>query len=277
MSALSWTSAVTDPLELRFFVLGLVASTLSLLAGAGVGFGVVLRRESYLGQGIGQAMIAGVACGSLIGAGLVASAFIGAILAVALISLISRARMLGSDAAIAIVSASALSLGVMVISSNREKSVNVTNILFGNVLGVDSTDVLLLFGAAILSWGFTLTFGRRLTLLACAPAVARAHKAVSFSLEAGRVLVVAVVIAASVQVVGVALVVVALVFPAVASSLLTRTLGTGHAAAAAISVCTAVTGMYISYWADIASGPAIVLAAASFLLCAAVLSRLVRR
>lgn len=270
----SWVGVLTDPLALRFFVFGLLASALALLAGAAAGFGVVLRGESYLGQGIGQAMIAGVAVGSLLGAGVTPAAFAGAALAAICITLISRSKLLRVDTVIAVVSSTSFSLGVAVISSNRSSSVNITNVLFGNVLGVGGTDVLLLGLVALLAWGFAVFTTRRLTLAACAPSVAVAHRAGSARLGAARVLVLAVVVAASVQVVGVTLVVVALVFPAATASLTTRTLFASHLVAAVVACCAALIGMYVSYWADIASGPAIVRTATVLLLAAALLSML---
>jgi ABC-type Mn2+/Zn2+ transport system permease subunit len=261
MNRAALVSAVSlfEPLQLQFFQLGLLAAVLTLLAGAGVGFTVVLRRETYFGQGVGQAMIAGVAVGTFFE--LPAAA--GSLAAAAMIAVLARFRRVESDTAIAVVASSAFALGVAVISSDRERGVNITNVLFGNVLGVTVADVATLALAALAAWGLALLAVRRLTLISAAPRVAVAHGVAVARLELARTVTLAGVTAAAVQVVGVTLVVVALVLPAATAALVARTLLGFHAVAASAAVLVGVVGMYVSYWSDIASGPAIVLTAAA--------------
>jgi ABC-type Mn2+/Zn2+ transport system permease subunit len=260
--------SVTEPLKLRFFQFGLLAAILAMAAGAAVGFPVVMKREAYFGQGVGQAMIAGVAVGAFLDLPAAPSAFLGAAVAAVLITLLGRRRLVGSDTAIAVVASTAFALGVAVISSDRERGINVSNVLFGNVLGVTGGDVLTLLVATVVAWLFTWWAGRRLALSAAVPQVAAAHGVPVARLEFLRTLVLALVTATTVQVVGVTLVVVALVFPAATASLLARTLASTQVTALLTGVLTGAVGMYISYWTDIASGPAIVLTAAGALILA---------
>jgi ABC-type Mn2+/Zn2+ transport system permease subunit len=255
--------SITEPLQLRFFQLGLLAAVLTMVAGAGVGFTVVMRREAYFGQGLGQAMIAGVAIGAFLNLPAAPSAFLGAVVAAALIALMSRGRLVGSDTAITVVASTAFALGVAVISSDRDRGVNVSNVLFGNVLGVTGSDIVTLAAAGGIAWGFSWSTARRLALSAAAPQVANAHGVPVARLELLRTLVLALVTAAAVQVVGVTLVVVALVFPAATASLLARTVASVQALSLGIGAVTGAVGMYVSYWNDLASGPAIVLTAAT--------------
>jgi ABC-type Mn2+/Zn2+ transport system permease subunit len=74
-------------------------------------------------------------------------------------------------------------------------------------------------------------------------------------------ILIAITIVASLQVVGIALMMALLVTPAAAASLLTRRLPPMMALAATIGVFSSITGLYASYYLDIASGPAIVLVA----------------
>jgi manganese/iron transport system permease protein len=265
MNRAALVSAVSlfEPLQLQFFQLGLLAAVLTLLAGAGVGFTVVLRRETYFGQGVGQAMIAGVAVGTFFELPAAAAALAGSLAAAAMIAVLARFRRVESDTAIAVVASSAFALGVAVISSDRERGVNITNVLFGNVLGVTVADVATLALAALAAWGLALLAVRRLTLISAAPRVAVAHGVAVARLELARTVTLAGVTAAAVQVVGVTLVVVALVLPAATAALVARTLLGVHAVAASAAVLVGVVGMYVSYWSDIASGPAIVLTAAA--------------
>lgn len=248
-----------EPLQAGFFVRGIVAAVLVMVGGAVLGFGVLTRRSAYLGQGVSQSMLAGVAAGATLGASPTLSAFAGALIAAVLISSLSKVKGLGPEAAVAIVSSAALSAGVALISADRTRAVNLNNLLFGNVLGVTWTEIITLTFAVTGACVFSVWHGRRLALSAIAPSVAVAHGVNVRRLELARVVTLAMITAAAVQVVGVTLVVAALVLPAGVGAALTRTLGGAHLVAVGTAVITGVLGLYVSYWYDLASGPAVVL------------------
>jgi ABC-type Mn2+/Zn2+ transport system permease subunit len=249
-----------EPLASGFFVRGLAAAVLVMIGGAALGFGVLTRRYAYLGQGVSQSMLAGIAVGATVGAGATISAFAAAVVAAALISLLGRVRGLGPDAAVAVVASAAMSVGVAIISADRTRAVNLNNLLFGNVLGVTWNEVVILSVAVVAASTFTFTQGRRLALASIAPSVALAHGVNVRRIEMYRLVTLALVTAAAVQIVGVTLVVAALVLPAATAAVFTRTLGTAHTAAVACGVVVAVAGLYLSYWRDLASGPSVVIA-----------------
>lgn len=252
-------SIITDPLATSFFIRGLVAAVVVMVGGAVLGFGVLTRRYAYLGQGVSQSMLAGVAIGTITGVSATISAFLAAIMAAALISLLGRVRGLGADAAVALIASAAMSIGVAVISADRSRAVNLNTLLFGNVLGVTWNEVAILGSSVLAATAFSVGQGRRLALAAISPQVALAHGVDVRRLEMYRLVTMSLVTAASVQIVGVTLVVAALVLPAATAALITRTLGVAHLAAVCVAVTVAVAGLYVSYWYDIASGPAIVI------------------
>jgi ABC-type Mn2+/Zn2+ transport system permease subunit len=259
--SMSLSTLVTEPLQTGFFVRGLFAAVLVTVAGAMLGFGVLTRRHAYLGQGVSQSMVAGVALGSFAGISPTVAAFLAALVAAALISRLGGVAGLGADAAVAVVASASMSIGVAVISSDRSRALNLNNLLFGNVLGVTWNELVLLAVAVVAASIFTLTQARRLALAAiCAP-VASAHGIAVRRLELQRLVTLSLITAAAVQIVGVTLVVAALVVPAAAAALFTRTLGGAHLLAALFSVIVAVFGLYLSYWYDLASGPSVVLTA----------------
>ena len=258
MSALS-TSFITDPLTNSFFVRGIIAAVLVMAGGGILGFGVITRRYAYLGQGVSQSMLAGVALGTIVGVGSTIAAFIAAVTAAGLISRLGRVRGLGADASVAIVASAAMSVGVTVISADRSRAVNLNNLLFGNVLGVTWSEVAILGTAVVTASTFTLVQGRRLALASISPSVAQAHGINVRRLELMRLVTLSLVTAASVQIVGVTLVVAALVIPAAIASLFARTLGASHLVATWSGVLIAILGLYLSFWFDVASGPAVVM------------------
>jgi manganese/iron transport system permease protein len=274
---MAFTIWFTEPLAYGFFTRGLFAAVLVLVGGAMLGFGVLTRRSAYLGQGISQAMLAGVAIGAYAGVGSTTAAFAAAVIAAAAVGALSRVGRLGLDASIAVVASALFSLGVAVISADRSRAVNLNNLLFGNVLGVSWADVGVLAATVTVAASFSVMFGRKLALAAAAPQVADAHGIDVRRIEMFRLLALAMITAASVQVVGVTLVVAALVLPAATGSVWSRTLGGAHVVAVTAACLTGTTGLFVSYWTDLASGPAVVLTGTVYYLVALAVSRLIRR
>jgi manganese/iron transport system permease protein len=256
---LTW---LTEPFQHSFYIRAVLASFLVLVAASILGFGILTKKFSYLGQGVSQSMLAGIAIGTFAGSNATLSAFVAAIISAVLIANLGRVRGLGADAAVAIVASTGLSLGVALISADRSRSVNLTNLLFGNVLGVTWPEVVALAAAATVATTFSVYNGRKLALSALSSDVATAHGIAVKNLEMQRLVVISLVTSASVQVVGVTLVVAALVIPAATAALVTSTVGGAHTAATAVGAFTALAGLYISYWFDVASGPAVVLTSA---------------
>jgi len=259
-----------EPLGYGFFPRALLAAMLVLVLGALAGPGVLARRQVYLGQGVSQAMLLGVALVAVSGvssplaASLAAST--AALVAAGLVALLQR--RFESEVAIAVTGSVMLSVGVSVLSMQRDRAVNVSNLLFGNVLGVTWGDVSVLLVTLLLAGGFFLARARHLALLGVSRDVLVAHGVRTGRLEVVQTVAVAASVAAFVQVAGAILAVAALVLPASIAQLRSRSLVGIHVIGALVAVCAAVLGIYVSYWSDVPSGPAIVLALAVLLVLA---------
>ena len=255
---------ITEPLEYGFFVRALVASLLVMLLGALAGPSVHARRQVYLGQGVSQSMLLGVAGASLAGMPGVFAAAAAAALASWLVLVLEK--KLETDVAIATVGGTFLSLGVTVLSVRRDRAVNVSNLLFGNVLGVTWSDVLVLAVVVITTGSVFVVTARSLALLGVSREVARAHGVRVRWLEASQTLAVAFAVASFVQVAGTLLAICAIVLPTAIAQRQARTLGGVHAIAALSGCGCALAGLYVSYWTDVPSGPAITLLATLLLI-----------
>ena len=158
------------------------------------------------------------------------------------IGLFSRRGAVKEDTAIGILFAAALALGVVLISTVRSYAVDLTHILFGNVLGVSAGDLWLtgILAAAVLATVFLLykEFLRFVMLI-----------------------LLALTVVVSLQTVGVGLVAAMLVTPAATAYLLTRRLSRMMALSAVIGAVSSVAGLYFSYYLNVASGAAVVLTA----------------
>ena len=138
-----------QPFAYDFMVRGLLASLLVGVLCAVMGCYVVLRSMAFLGDALAHAILPGVAIAYLVGANLMVGALVAAVLGALLIGYFTRSGTVKEDTAIGILFAAALSLGVMLISSIRTYAVDLTHILFGNVLGVSSGDLLLTAGISL--------------------------------------------------------------------------------------------------------------------------------
>mgnify|MGYP000228348152 FL=1 len=254
----SW---IVAPLAYGFMQRGMLAAVLVGILCAIVGCYVVLRSMAFLGDALAHAVLPGVAIAYLMGANLLIGALAAAVVVALLISLFSRQGTIKEDTAIGIVFAAALALGVALISSVRTYAVDLTHIMFGNVLGVSPTDVWLIagIGAAVLLT--VLAFYRQFLVIAFDPVLAATQRLPVERLRMLLLLLIALTIVVSLQTVGVGLVAAMLVTPGATAYLLTRRLPTMMMVAALIGAVASISGLYLSYYVNIASGAAVVLVA----------------
>jgi ABC-type Mn2+/Zn2+ transport system permease subunit len=262
---LTW---LLEPLTYAFMQRGLLASVIVGVVCAVIGCYVVLRGMAFLGDALAHAILPGVAVAYLLGGNLTAGALIAAVIVALLIGLFSRQGAMREDTAIGILFAAALSLGVALISSVRTFAVDLSHILFGNVLGVSPADLGLaagLGGAVLLA---VVVFYKPLLVISFDPVLAATLRWPAELFRNLLLVLLALTIVVSLQTVGVGLVAAMLVTPAATANLLTRRLPAMMALAALIGALSAVVGLYLSYYANVASGAAVVLVCTGFFLLA---------
>ena len=271
---MSW---LIDPFDYEFFVRALLAGiTVGAMCGA-VGPFILVRRMSYIGLGLSYAILGGVAVGFFLGVGLYVGALATALVSAFLIDRIRRINGLHADAAIGIVSSALFAVGVAVISANRTRELNLENLLFGNVLGVSDGELVLLLGTAAAFTVLVFLYYKPLLFSTFDREVAAIQGVRTGITEALFNLLIAGVVVVSLRVLGVLLIAAVLVLPAAFARLLSWSFGRILGISTMTGVVTAVGGLYISYHADIASGPAIVLVQAGVFTVAAIGSALLQR
>lgn len=254
---------ITAPLQYAFMVRGMVAAVLVGIVCAILGCFVILRGMAFLGDALSHAVLPGVAVGYLVSGGSRSSVFWWAMLTALLSALgigaVTRTSKIKEDTAIGIIFAGMFALGIALISTVRNYTADLTHFLFGDVLGVSSADLLrtAVFGALILLVVFL--FYKEFLVLSFDPILGATLRLPTRLLEFLLIALVAMAIVVSLQTVGVALMVALLVTPAATASLLTRHLPRMMAISAAIAAFSGITGLYFSYYLNIASGSAIVL------------------
>lgn len=257
---------LTAPLAYAFMQRGLLASLMVGVLCAVVGCYVILRSMAFLGDALAHAILPGVAIAYLLGGNLLVGALIAAVAVALGIGLFSRQGTIKEDTAIGILFAAALSLGVALLSSIRTYAVDLTHILFGNVLGVGPGDLWLTAALGLVVLGVVALLYKEFLLVSFDPVLAATLRLPVELLRNVMLVLLALTIVVSLQTVGVGLVAAMLITPGAAAYLLVRRLPAMMALAAAIGAVSSVAGLYLSFYANIASGAAIVLVATGFFL-----------
>lgn len=253
---------LSEPLSYAFFTRALLAVILiGAMCGALSTF-VVLRRMSYIGHGLAHSVLGGVAVAIAFDVAPYLGAVVATLASALLIDRIARRRGLHVDAAIGIVTTAFFALGVAVVSALEAGRVNTEALLFGSPLAVTPADLLLAATTAALFAAVLLTAAKPLLFTTFDPEVAQVHGVRAGLMEGLLNVLTALVVIASVQVIGVLLVSAALVIPGALARLLTRSFPVMLALSTTVGVATGVIGLYLSFHADVPSGATIVLVGA---------------
>lgn len=254
---------LAEPWQYDFFKNGIVAATLAGGICALVGLYVVLRHMSYIGHGLSHAIFGGAVVSYITGINYYLGAGLWGLASALLIAQISKRRQVGSDAAIGIVTTASFAVGVALISRGHKFSQNFEAVLFGNVLAVSSMQVKILAATALLSSLVVMLLYRPLMFVTFDPEVAPIYGVRTGLVDAIFILVLATTIISTMQVLGVTLLAAALVIPPVTARLISDSFKIVLAVSTLIGAACGFLGMYLSYVFNVASGPTIVLSAAT--------------
>lgn len=248
-----------EPLSYPFMVRALLASVMVGTICAVVGTYVVLRGMAFFGDALAHAVLPGVAVAFLLGINLLWGALAMALVTAVGIGYLSRRGQVKEDTAIGVIFAASFALGVALLSTMDSYTVDLTHILFGNVLGVSPADLWLTGGLAVLVLGLVVLLYKELLVVSFDPILAATLRLPLNTLNYLLLLLIALTVVVSIQTVGVALLVAMLVTPAATAYLLTRRLWHMMIVGAAIGAVSSVVGLYISFYVNISSGAAVVL------------------
>lgn len=250
---------LSDPFTHDFMLRGLWAALLVGVVCPILGTYVVLRGMAFFGDALAHIILPGVVLSFLLGWPMAIGALLVGLLAALGIGAISQRTEIREDAAIGVVFAGAFALGVALLSLQGSYAVDLTHILFGDLLGVSIPDLILLSGLGLGVLVTILALYKEFLVLSFDPVLATTLRLPVRFLKNLQLVLLAVVIVISLQAVGVALVLAMLVTPASTARMLTRRLPVMMLGGAALGSLSALLGLYISYYGNIASGPAIVL------------------
>lgn len=266
-------SFLLDPLSYGFLQRGLLAAVLIGIICAVVGTFVVLKGFAFIGDALSHIAFTGIVIAFIAGFAFYLGALVVAILAALGIGVVSRRGRISTDTSIGILFSGIFALGIVLASVGiKTYTIDLFSYLFGDILGVRTSDLLgiVLLGALVLL--VVLALYKELLYVSFDPVVAEAAGLPAGLIQMLLLVLLSITVVVSVQAVGVVLVVAMLVTPSATAYLLTNHFGRMMAYGAASGAVSAVIGIYLSYYADVPSGGAIVLVASAIFLLALVFS-----
>lgn len=250
------------PLEYPFMQNALAIAVLSSAVCGLLSAWLVVMGWSLMGEAVAHSILPGVVLAYIVGVPLGSGALLFGLLAVALIAGLGRTTVLRRDTSIGVVFTTLFALGLVLISVTPSQT-HLTHILFGNVLGTSREDLFQVAALAGLTALVLLLKRRDFTLLAFDRTYAATIGLRTGVLTVTLLVLLAVTTVTALQTLGVILVVAMLVIPGATAFLLARSFATMLLISSTIGVLAAVIGVYTSYWWDISTGGAIVLAASA--------------
>ncbi|MCS6936471.1 MAG: metal ABC transporter permease [Candidatus Bipolaricaulota bacterium] len=254
-----------EPLRYEFMQRALLAALLVGTISSVVGCYIIVRRLALLGDAIAHAVLPGVALARLLDLPFFWGAVGTGVLTALGIGWITRRSKIKEDTAIGVMFTTAFALGVLLLSTDavrkKAQGVDLFHVLFGNVLGVSTGDLVTIAIAGALVLLTIVLLYKELLLHSFDPTMAAAIGLPTGLLHYLMMLLLSLTIVASLQTVGVVLAVAMLIIPGATAFLLTHRLVTMMLVAALLGVVASLAGLYLSFHANLSSGAAMVLAA----------------
>ena len=252
----------------EFLIRAFLAGAAVALAAGPLGCLVVWRRMSYFGDTIAHGALPGVALGIALGFDPILGVLGVAVVVALMVLAFRRGRRLPSDAILGMLSHSALSIGMIGLAFMSAVRVDVTALLFGDILAVSWAEVWLTSAGAAVVLILLAAAWRPFVAATVDEDLARAEGVPVAALSVFFMLLVAGVVALAMKVVGVLLVTALLVIPAVTARRLARSPEQMAVLAPLFGVASVAAGLMLSLYADTPSGPSIVVGAFALFLIA---------
>ncbi|BAY60203.1 ABC-3 protein [Calothrix brevissima NIES-22] len=252
--------SLIEPLQYSFMQRSLAIAILVGLLCAVVGSYLMVQRLALLGDAISHSVLPGLAIAFMVGANIFVGAFIAGVVSTMAIALIRTRSPIKEDAAMGIVFSAFFALGITLITViQKDNKIDLNHFLFGNILGVTIDEVrdTAIIAAVVLI--VVVLLYKELLFYTFDPLGAQAAGLPVNRLNFGLMLLIALTIVASMKAVGVILVLSLLITPGATAYLLVKRLNQVMILGAVIGVISSISGMYLSYFYNLPSGPAIVL------------------
>jgi zinc transport system permease protein len=264
---------VLEFLSYQFGVRALLGGLIVAVTCSSLGVFLVLRRLSLVADGLSHVAFGGIALGLFTGIYPLYTAVVGVVLGALGIHTLGKLRV-ASDAAIAIMFAAGLAIGIILISITQNVAVDVLSFLFGTILGINQTDLYLAAALGVTVIGILLLFWKEWVGITIDAEFARVSGLPVPALELVFTIMTGLTVVVAMRLVGVLLVSSLIVVPASAMIQLKMPFRQTVLAACGVAVVSVVAGLQFSFMYNIAPGGSIVLVTICFFILAAIVARI---
>lgn len=249
---------INDVLHYGFLQKALITSIMVGIICGVIGCFIILRGLALMGDAISHAVLPGIALSYMFGINFFYGAVLFGLITTVSIGFISQNSRIKSDSSIGIVFAVFFALGIILITK-AQTATDLTQILFGNVLSVQTSDMYMTLGVGAVVLITVFIFYKELLVSTFDPTMAAAYGLPTRFIHYIIMVLLTLSTVASLQTVGVVLVIAMLITPAATAYLLTNRLSTMIFLAMFFGAASAVGGLYFSFRFNLASGAVIVL------------------
>jgi manganese/iron transport system permease protein len=254
-----------EPLQYGFMQRSLLVAIVVGIICAVVGSYLMVQRLALLGDAISHSVLPGLAIAFMLDINIFIGAFIAGLISTVCINIIRNNSKIKEDAAMGIVFSAFFALGITLITVvQKENKIDLNHFLFGNILGVSLPEVRDTIIIAVFVLLIVFLFYKELLFYTFDKLGAESVGLPVNLLDTGLMILIGLTIVASLKAVGVILVLSLLITPPSTAYLLVNRLNQVMLVGVFFGVISSISGMYLSYYFNLPSGPAIVLVATSF-------------
>jgi ABC-type Mn2+/Zn2+ transport system permease subunit len=256
-----------QPFQYEFFMRAIIVSIMIGGICGLLGVYIVLRGMSYIGHGMSHAVFGGAVISNIVGISFYIGAAAWGVLSGLLITEINKRYNIKNDAAIGVVTTAGFAIGVFLMNTGQSSSRNFEALLFGNILGITDLDFTIISIISIITISFIFFFQKRLLFTIFDRETAKVYGINTDRIDLLFSIILAIVVIASMNSIGVTLLAAAVIAPAISARLLTNNFFKILSLSSVIGILNSFLGMYSSYYLDSPSGATIVLfGAGSFII-----------
>jgi zinc transport system permease protein len=259
---------ILDLFHYQFFMNAFLSALLASIACGFIGTYIVARRIVFISGGITHASFGGIGISYFMGFNPVLGAAIFSIMAALGIEFISKRTEVREDSAIGILWSLGMALGIIFIFMTPGYAPNLMTYLFGSILTVNSTDLLLMGLNTLLIVAFFFVFYRLILYISFDEEFARAHKVPVSLINNVLLIMVALTIVLSIRVVGIILVISFLTLPQTTANIFTKDFKKMIGLSVLIGCIGSFAGLMFSYYYNIPSGASIIFSFATIFILA---------
>ena len=261
---------ILGPFQYGFMVRALIVSVLVGVMCPILGAYVITRGRAFMGDALAHSVLPGMVVAFLLGISPFFAAVPAGIVIALLMGMVSRRTGISEDTSIGIVFAGMFALGLVMLSRATSVNVNIEDLLLGQVLGVTQNDVYVSVALTALVLIGLYAFHRQLVYTTFDEVGASVVGIKTNIIEYVLLALLALVIVIGIQAAGIVLVMAMLITPAATGYLLARRFIGVMIIGALVGAASAIVGLYLSFHADLPSGPSMALLATLMFTIAAV-------